>query len=156
VIVLGGTAPFRFRRVEDGRFQFWTPSLEPQAPPPGRGLLIDGRSRAVTRLERDEDVLAVRGATVVPLERLGGEPAVALRRSGNGHLDVPSSPHWRESLIQLKEDHHPYTKLKLEPGVAYDRMKQYGQWAPLLAATFVVGEARFQVIPIDKDLETRP
>jgi len=156
VIVLGGTAPFRFRRVEYGRFQFWTPSLEPQAPPPGWGLLIDGRSRAVTPLERDEYVLAVRGETVVALENEGGEAAVAIRLSRNGNLVVQSLSPSRESFIQLKEDDHTYTKLKLEPGVAYDRMKQYGQWATLFAATFVVGEARFQVIPIDKDLETRP
>ena len=156
VIVLGGTAPFRFRRVEYGRFQFWTPSLEPQAPPPGWGLLIDGRSRAVTPLERAEYVLAVRGETVVALENEGGEAAVAIRLSPNGNLVVQSLSPSMGSFIQLKEDDHTYTKLKLEPGVAYDRMKQYGQWATLFAATFVVGDARFQVIPIDKDLETRP
>jgi len=58
-----------------------------------------------------------------------------------------------ESSIEWKKDDHSYEQGRLEPGIAYDRMKQYEEWASLFAATFTVEDAKFQVIRIEKNLE---
>jgi hypothetical protein len=153
IIVLGGTAPFRFETIQYARFQFWTPFLERNAPTPGWGLLIDGRSRTVTPLERAEHFLSVRNGAIVPLEDEGKDAVLVIRLAKNGVMTVQSLSDSIESLIELKEDDHNYRHYRLKPGIAYYRMQQYGEWASLFAATFIAGDARFQVLPIDKDLE---
>jgi pSer/pThr/pTyr-binding forkhead associated (FHA) protein len=153
IIVLGGTAPFRFATIQYARFQFWTPFLEQHAPTPGWGLLIDARSRTVTSLERPEHFLSVRDGAIVPLEDEGTDAVLAIRLTGNGAMTVQCLSESVESWIGLKEDDHKYGRFRLKAGVVYDRMKQYGQWSSLFAATFTVGDARFQVIPIEKNLE---
>lgn len=155
IVVLGGTAPFRFETIQYSRFQFWNPFIERRAAMPGWGLLIDGRSRTVTSLERAEHFLAVRDGAVVPLEDEGRDAVLAIRVTREGAMAVQSLSDSMGSVVVLKEDDHKYSRYKLEPGIAYDRVKRYGEWAPLFSSAFIVGDARFQVIPVEKDLEPR-
>jgi conflict system STAND superfamily ATPase/FHA domain-containing protein len=155
IVTLAGLAPFRYRRIEYGRWQFWEPPMRPVKPPPDAwGMIMDGSARAVTYLSGDVYYLSLDSAGHVVLSdqesdtwlmiiRVGADRMIAIEDRADG-VDL---------VVQMKEGDYQYPTYVVPPGTRHRQIVTRVEPHDLFEVAYRYRDTHFQLIRLIPDLE---